>query len=426
MTKKHLVIFSLFLLLILILRFVFVFFFSEKMIIPEGEYISYVVKINQEPKTSGEYQFFQTEVGGREIGVLASSFPQYHYGDRVRISGKVSYEKENSNQNFQLLNLTNEKRLVMFTPKIEKLETEGDVFTFIMFIRQRLISSFSQVLSPSGSALLLGITFGIKDSMPKEFLNEIRITGLMHVIAASGMNVTMLAGFLTTVTVLFFKRRTSLVISIIGILFYASLAGFQASIVRASIMAIIVFSAQILGRQAIAGYTLFLTAFVMLFLDPNEISDIGFQLSFLSTLGILYIQPLFSRFESFQKSVVGESVITTLCAQISTLPIMLLYFGNYSIWSIVVNAAVLWTIPPLMLLGAIAGLFTFIFTPLVRVFLFLCLPFLVYFEKVAGFFSTFPGSIQNVIFPLPFVLGYYLILMALILSLRKRGEELKS
>lgn len=421
MTARQLAIFSLILLFLLILRFIYVFRFEKGINLLEGDSIAYVTTLNQEPKTSSGYQFFQTEVGNRRIGVLTSAFPQFYYGDKLKIKGKISSQKT------QLPNKGLQDRFVLYFPKIEA-EKNTSILAVVSSIRQKLISNFSETLSFSGSSLLLGIVFGIREAMPKEFLEQLRLTGVMHVIAASGMNVTMVAGFLTSLTVLFFKRKTALVISMLGILFYATLAGLQPSIVRASIMAIIVFSAQILGRQATAGYSLFLTAIFMLFLSPREIFDIGFQLSFLSTAGILYIQPLFTRpsprlrraSRFFQKSVLGESIITTFSAQVSTLPILLLNFGSYSIWSIIVNAAVLWTIPPLMVLGGIAGIFSFIFTPISKLILFICLPFLMYFEKVVSLFSNLPGTLQLSNFSPLFALGYYFFLASLLIYFKKR------
>ena len=84
--------------------------------------------------------------------------------------------------------------------------------------------------------------------------------------------------------------------TVFGIVFYAVLAGLEPSIVRAAIMGILVFSSQIMGRQKMPFYILFLTAFVMLFVSPGLISDIGFQLSFLALIGIIYLKPAIEEF----------------------------------------------------------------------------------------------------------------------------------
>src|SRR6266852_3979746 len=99
----------------------------------------------------------------------------------------------------------------------------------------------------------------------------LRTSGVFHVIAASGMNVTLVGGFLTSLFTLFLRRQIALLLSILGILFYALLAGFEPSIIRASIMGILVLSSQIFGRQAWPTYALLLTGYIMLLFDPSLI-----------------------------------------------------------------------------------------------------------------------------------------------------------
>ncbi len=165
-------------------------------------------------------------------------------------------------------------------PKIEaKISQQNFILVITSSIRQRIISFLNKNLSPNLSGLLLGIVFGIKEGIPKDFFNDLRQVGVLHVIAASGMNVTMTAGFISSIFLLFLRRQIALIVTIFGILFYAVLAGGEASIVRASIMGIVVFAAQILGRQAWPAFILFLTGYIMLFWDPSLISDIGFQIS---------------------------------------------------------------------------------------------------------------------------------------------------
>ena len=109
-------------------------------------------------------------------------------------------------------------------------------------------------------------------------------TGVFHVIAASGMNVSMLSGFLLAVLGRILRRQIALIVSIVAICFYAVLAGLEPSIVRASIMAGIAFTALLLGRQGTALWSLILTALLMLLFNPFLFRDIGFQLSFAAPL----------------------------------------------------------------------------------------------------------------------------------------------
>jgi competence protein ComEC len=296
--------------------------------------------------------------------------------------------------------------------------SENYFLAIINSVRQKIIGTFQANLPKDPAALLLGIVFGIKVDFSKTFLQNLKAVGVMHVIAASGMNVTMVAGFFFYIFSLVLKRQMAIVLSVAGIIFYDFLAGFQASIVRASVMAALAFSAQILGKQRDGLYILFLTALVMLFWQPNYLTDIGFQLSFASTLGILIIPRLLKRFENG----FSADLITTFSAQVATLPILISGFGVYSIWSIVVNALVLWTVPILMILGGFAAIIAFVCEPLARLLLYLCLPFLLFFEAITNFFAGLKGSISLQNAPWQFIASYYLILISILIFAFKSSQ----
>jgi competence protein ComEC len=397
---KRILIFISILLIALVLKIGW--FYSHQTQHEDGEQINFVTMVISDPTFFGNSQNFSINLPtGEVVYVQTAGYPQRSYGDQMSVVGKLKVKL--LSKNHQILTLS--------FPKIESVKNGENYFLAVInLIRQKIIADFQSVLPKDSAALLLGIVFGFKVDFSKTFLANLKIVGVMHVIAASGMNVTMVGGFFFYIFSLFLKRQWAILTSIVGILFYDCLAGFQASIVRASIMAIIAFSAQILGKQRDGLYALFLTALVMLFWQPNYLTDVGFQLSFASTMGILVIPRLLKRFENG----ITSDLITTFSAQIATLPILISGFGAYSLWSIVVNTLVLWTVPILMILGGFAAILTFIFEPLAKLLLYLCLPFLLFFEAVISFFAGLSGaiSLQNV--PWQFVAGYYLLLIAIL------------
>lgn len=416
--------------LIILLTFLFLrlfFFYSQKPVFKDGQKVSIETVLLKEPQVLGEKQKFSVNLSGQRVYVFISRYPRFYYGDRVKIEGEIKISSQEgslptgkqrniislSNTNIELV----KNRENLFFISVEK------TLAIISFFRQSVIDFFRSNLPSVSASLLLGIVFGIKESMPSNFMENLRITGALHVIAASGMNVSLIAGFLSSFLLVFLKRQTALLFSILGVVVYAILAGLEPSIVRASIMGILVFSAQILGRQSFAGYALFLTGFFMLLISPFLIEDIGFQLSFLATVGILYIQPVFSNFLRLKRlPVLGEAVETTLSAQLATLPVLLINFGTLSFWSILVNALVLWTVPFLTIIGGVASL-TLGFAPLARFLLYLILPLLLYFERIINFFASFGGLISFENFNLFMVLGYYFLLSAILLFLKGRVEK---
>lgn len=408
--------------LLFTLAFRFYFFYTSQTRYKPGDTIALKTRLLSEPYRSFRYQRIAINSGFQRIFVYAPIFPEFSYGDFLQISGTLKSRvtiKENHD-------------LVVYFPKITAIKQEeniaGDLVNSLLAVassfRQKEIALFKSWLPFNSSSLLLGIVFGIRESFGVDFKEALQTGGVLHVIAASGMNITLLAGFVTNIGIFFLKRQIVSVVCIAIIVFYALVSGFEASIMRASLMGILLCVAQILGRQYIAIYGLGIAGFFMLLISPLLLFDIGFQLSFFSTLGLLYIRPLLHLHKQLafviKKSFIGDDVATTLSAQIATLPLMFGYFGSYSLTSILVNALVLWTIPPLMILGGIGGIVGLLFPLVGTVIIFLSLPLLMYFETVVFFLSQFSWSLSFDIFPWQLGLGYYLFLISIILFVKKR------
>jgi competence protein ComEC len=197
------------------------------------------------------------------------------------------------------------------------------------------------------------------------------------------MNVTFMAAALVSLFGKMMKRQYVLALSVPGVNFYAFLAGFELSIVRVTVMTIIALAAGLFGRQYFALLSLLKKGYLMLLYRPTNLSDIGFQLFFLSTFGIIGIK----LFLPLQKYFIAEDIGTTLAAQLATFPVLFATFGQYGVLSLLVNAFVLWTIPYLMVFGAVGVVGGLIFVPIGKIFVWLYLPFLLYFESVVSFFG---------------------------------------
>lgn len=384
---------------LLILRFITL----DKVQLKDGEVVEFSSRLMTEPNIKGQQQSFQLFYKGNRLNITTSSENGYHYGQILRVVGNISIRLLNNKNTF-------------ISIKNPKIEAKDDNLAVMYNVRQLIISIFEKNLSPNNSALLLGIVFGIKSTFSSNFLNNLKLLGLMHVIAASGMNVTLTAGFLSAIFLIFFKRQTALILTILGIIFYAFLAGFQPSIVRAAIMGVIVFSAQILGRQRLSSYSLFITAYIMIIFSPYVVWDVGFQLSFLSTAGLIFLRPIFYQIDLLKKFfkliIVGEDVSTTIAAQLATFPVLLANFGLYSLSSVIINALVLWTVPVIMVLGGVGFLVSVIFEPLGKIIIYASVPLLFYFERIVNLFSNFSGAV-NISISWPFIASYYLLMLSI-------------
>lgn len=400
-----------FIALIVLLSLRFFLFYQNQPQYTDGQEIEFETTLLSEPQIASRVQrLTANSKTGERIFITVLRFPEFHYGQTLHISGTLKKRL-----------LTSEKViLTMSFPKVEAVEkSENPLLALTSFIRQRVILLFEKTLPPNSSGLLLGIVFGIREGMDKAFSNDLRLSGVLHVVAASGMNVTMVGGFLASLFGSVLRRQIALILTIFGIFFYALLAGLEPSIVRASIMGIFAFSAQILGRQNLAIYALGIAGYSMLLFSPSLIFDIGFQLSFLATLGLLYFSPIF---QASKMRVVGEDFQTTISAQTATLPILLANFGTYSLWSVLINGLVLWTIPILMVLGGVGAMFGLVFEPLGQLILYLALPFLLFFEAVVHASSKWGGVVGIENLPWQIAVGYYSLVLAIVVFLQRKKK----
>jgi competence protein ComEC len=207
-----------------------------------------------------------------------------------------------------------------------------------------------------------------------------RDTGTTHIIAISGFNITIIAGLFMSVFSRSLGTRKGALVSGIGIAVYTLLVGADAAVVRAAIMGCLGLFARQVGRRQHALNSLAFTAGLMALINPRVLWDVGFQLSFAATLGlVLYADPLSGFFVEFAERILPESIVRrlvgpvgeyflfTLAAQITTLPVMAYHFRRISLTSLIANPVILPAQPPIMILGGVALLLGTLSLPLGRI-----------------------------------------------------------
>lgn len=335
-----------------------------------------------------------------------STQPNYKDGDRVRLSGKVIQDPLRYSGS-QLVKIDQLRFYLPLSVEIyygDYLVVEGEVGkdnrledvellevsqsqNIVYLLRKKVIDNFKSWLPEPHSSLVAGITLGSKEGIPKEFKDALIATGVTHVVVASGMNVVFVAGFLVSILTFFFKRDLAIPLATLGIFFYCVLSGFEAPVIRASLMASIAFLGQLIGRIIHTYRILLLSALVMLLVRPDWISDIGFILSFVSTLSLLvFAKPIEHKFK-FLPNPLREGFSTTLAAQIGATPILFVTFGRVSMWSVLLNSLVLWTVPLIMIIVAFAGVVGLLIPELGRLIVYLAFPLTSWFIWVVNIFS---------------------------------------
>ena len=245
-------------------------------------------------------------------------------------------------------------QIKMTDPSIQILGEINSISLASMAVQLNLLRSewrglLRRTLPEPMASLSGGILLGVKDQMPNEFYESLVRTGTVHIVAASGYNVAIVAGLIIRVVSTLVGRGTGVAISIIGIAMYVVMAGGGASVVRAGIMGGLTLAAYYSGRPADSRRLLWAAAFLMLLINPLLILDVGFQLSFAATLGLLYLPSKLSQ----KRGLLGEYLIPTLVAAVATAPIILWHFGRVSWISPISNLLVLPFVPVIMELSAI-------------------------------------------------------------------------
>jgi len=231
----------------------------------------------QRVKVSGEWQ----DVSGAALVRLAR-FPEYRYGDVLRLTGKLETPPVLENFDYREYLAHQGIHSVLSYPKAELLATDKGwtPFHWLYGLRQRLSGALVRALPEPQAALAQGILLGIRSSMPGELEDAFARTGTTHVIAISGQNFAIWVGALTGICAWLFGRRYALYPVAGGIVFYAALTGLPPSVLRAAVMGLLVALAAHLGRQNSARISLALTAAALVGVQPGILWDVSFQLSF--------------------------------------------------------------------------------------------------------------------------------------------------
>jgi len=258
------------------------------------------------------------------------------------------------------------------------------------------ISVINQLISEPQASLLNGILFGVKSQMPKELFYALRDTGVLHVIALSGMNISILIDILAKLT-LFLGRRVSIIVTILSIFGFVMFVGPSSSVVRAAIMGAMTLVAIYFGKRAWSLLSLFLASGIMLLVRPEWLKEISFQLSFLATLGVILANNVIKRERSLRLSkqlIFGfkENLAMTLSAQIFTMPIIVYNFHRISLIGPVANLAIGWVVQPIMILGFIVAIVGWVWLPLGYIPAWIVWVPLTYFINVIEVLATIPGA----------------------------------
>ena len=371
------------------------------------------------------------------ILVRASNNQVFHYGDRLRLRGKLKTPPENEDFSYRDYLAAQQIHSYMSSAEVTVLPGKGGnpISAVLYAIKERSLDNIYRMFPDPESSLLAGILLGVDTGLTQELQQAFKNTGTAHIIAISGFNMSIIAGLFVVFFSRFLGPRRGAVLAILGIILYTILVGGGAAVIRAALMGSLALFARQVGRRQFALNTLLAVALLMCLWNPLYIWDVGFQLSFFATLGlILYAEP-FSQFANgiitkyFPTSTAerfaelfSEFVLLTLAAQLTTIPIMAYHFQRISLVSFLANPFILPAQPAVMILGGLAVLLSLVWVPLGQIATWVAWPFVVYTIRMVELFDRVP---HGTIFLGELSIWFVILFYAALLSVTFGGARLK-
>ncbi|MCG2700693.1 ComEC family competence protein [Candidatus Parcubacteria bacterium] len=333
------------------------------------------LKILQDSQSSkGDWNF----VSGK-ILVTTNLYPRYNYGDELELICNLQaperfngFDYDRYLARYDIYSVCYYPRITHNMERITHNNFQTLLYKKIFKLKDKFRAIINLGLGEPEASLAKAILLGDKKAMPDDLRQKFSQAGISHIAAISGMHISILAGLVMVIFLgIGMARKQAFWLSSLFLLFYILLIGLPASAMRAGLMGFLFLWAMRLGRLNKITNALVLAAAALLVLNPKLFrDDIGFQLSFLAVIGIVYFYPILNNF--FDKlnpacrcgtklKAIRDVFSITIAAQITTLPIIALNFSQVSLIAPVSNLLILWTLPLLITAGIAAMALSLLF-----------------------------------------------------------------
>jgi len=233
----------------------------------------------------------------------------------------------------------------------------SDTPSWPMRVRRWAVATISAQLPESSAALLAGLLLGERTALPPQTDEAFRRAGVYHVLAVSGFNVALLASSVfASLGLLGVPRRPTALAAAAVLVGFALVVGGQPSVLRATVMGLLLLLSVLLDRESQVMNALSLSALLLLVWRPSDLWDPGFQLSFAATAGIIYLAAPFTGFLHERRTPrwLAAAIAVSLAAQLPVTPVMLGHFNQLSIIGVAANLLVVPLAGPATMLGMLA------------------------------------------------------------------------
>lgn len=319
---------------------------------------------------------------GKALIIADINWTTLHPGQCLRLEGRVkaAFDQGRRQEPWDFDNATALRRKGIFSRiEIARLSKDGSILDIrfqrlplIEDLRKAIISRHRTNLDRTEGDLLSSIVLGDRSTdLPTEVLADFRKTGLSHLLAASGFNLSILVGAIFCIFTFKGGRRTAVAtIALSGIAIFVLLAGLSASVTRAASMWSLIILLRLLYRRPNPCSLLSLSLFLFVFTDPVCLLDVGLQLSYAATYGIVCgIKPIHQKLQDSTANRLLkwllELVSVIVLAQTAVLPIQLYYFWETGLMFIAANLLLDPVVAPVTICGFLSSL-TIIFATIIK------------------------------------------------------------
>ncbi len=368
------------------------------------------------------------QVSGTAL-LFVPRYPAYEYGDVLLVTGKLETPPQLDDFDYEQYLAHQGIYSTILYPKIEILEA-GKGFgplEWVYSLRNRLSQALAEILPEPQASLAQAVVLGIRGMIPSSLEVDFTRSGTAHLLAISGLHLSILAGISVSLGVWLFGRRhhTYIWLALVIIWLYAVITGMRPPVIRAAIMASLFLTAELLGRQRSALTALTFAAAIMVGISPQVLWQASFQMSFLAMAGLIFIfPPLQAMGRRLVNSTLGEdrtvvsianvatdSFSVSLGAILAVWPLIAHYFGIVSFSGPLATFLALLALPGIIITGALAGSIGLVALPLAYAIGWFTWFLLSYVILVVDVFVLLPLSFVEVGSIDPSVVwGYYLVL----------------
>jgi len=320
-----------------------------------------------------------------KILIYTDKYPEYHYGDVLKVSTKIKIPESFDGFDYRSYLFSQGIYYLAYYPEINFLGNDYNLkppptpsllrrgvrtnrdsslskkyYAQILSFKKNLTDLNKSIYPQRQASVINAMVLGNKTEVSQEVLESFNLTGTRHIIAISGLHITII-----TIMLMYFllaagiNRNQAFYFAALLIAFFIIMIGLPSSAVRAAVMGGMVLLAIRVGRLNSSLNAIVFAAAGMLLINPNLLRhDVGFQLSFAAVLGIIYLFPIL---EEYSKKIIKNDtaayrflrsiILITLSAQIAALPILVGSFENLSLISVLANALIL-PLAPAVILGS--------------------------------------------------------------------------